>query len=156
MNAFSQWLAPDVLRNLGLALSHFIWQGAAIAAIAAAAIALTRSAASRYLIGVAALLVMVAAPVATFMVLRNTPSAANQFANPGAPLTLLASPAAKIAALPNATLRQAPALSASALNWLVDNYQRFSDWQSSAYRVATLLLALDELETKDTPPSQSP
>src|SRR5579863_8466756 len=119
MNAFSQWLAPDVLRNLGLALSHFIWQGAAIAAIAAAAIALTRSAASRYLIGVAALLVMVAAPVATFMVLRNTPSAANQFANPGAPLTLLASPAAKIAVPTNAALSQAPSLSANALNWLV-------------------------------------
>jgi hypothetical protein len=32
MNAFSEWLAPDVLRNLGLSLSHFVWQGAAIAA----------------------------------------------------------------------------------------------------------------------------
>jgi len=33
-----------------------------------------------------------------------------------------------------------------AFNWLVDNFQRFADWQSSAHRVATLLLALDELE----------
>jgi len=36
-----------------------------------------------------------------------------------------------------------------AFNWLVDNYQRFADWRSSAHRVATLLLALDELEAKD-------
>ncbi len=33
-----------------------------------------------------------------------------------------------------------------AFNWLVDNYQRFADWRSSAHRVATLLLALDALE----------
>lgn len=42
-----------------------------------------------------------------------------------------------------------------AFNWLVDNYQRFSDWRSSAHRVATLLVALDELEEQtDSPPSQ--
>jgi ABC-type uncharacterized transport system fused permease/ATPase subunit len=34
----------------------------------------------------------------------------------------------------------------SAFNWLVDNFQRFSDWRSSAHRVATLLHALDELK----------
>ena len=120
MNAFSQWLAPDVLRNLGLALSHFIWQGAAIAAISAAAIAVGRSASSRYLIGVAALLGMVAAPVATFMLLRNTPSAALQVANHNAPITLsLGNRAAQIAVLPNAALTKAPPLSANALNWLV-------------------------------------
>jgi len=36
-----------------------------------------------------------------------------------------------------------------AFNWLVDNYQRLADWQSSAHRVATLLVALDELEAKE-------
>ncbi len=33
-----------------------------------------------------------------------------------------------------------------AFNWLVDNYQRLADWRSSVYRVATLLVALDELK----------
>ena len=37
----------------------------------------------------------------------------------------------------------------SAFNWLVDNYQRFADWQSSTHRVATLLLAIDELEANE-------
>lgn len=32
-----------------------------------------------------------------------------------------------------------------AFNWLVDNYQRLADWISSVDRVATFLLALDEL-----------
>ena len=72
MNAFSQWLAPDVLRNLGLALSHFIWQGAAIAALAAAGIAFARKASVRYTIGVTALAFMFAAPVITFLVLNNS------------------------------------------------------------------------------------
>jgi ABC-type uncharacterized transport system fused permease/ATPase subunit len=34
----------------------------------------------------------------------------------------------------------------SAFNWLVDNYQRLSDWRSSVRRVATLLFAVDALE----------
>ena len=38
-----------------------------------------------------------------------------------------------------------------AFNWLVDNYQRLADWRSSAHRVATLLIALDELAARETP-----
>jgi ABC-type uncharacterized transport system fused permease/ATPase subunit len=33
----------------------------------------------------------------------------------------------------------------SALNWVVDNFQRMSDWRSSANRIAVLLLAIDDL-----------
>jgi putative ATP-binding cassette transporter len=33
-----------------------------------------------------------------------------------------------------------------ALNWLVDNFQRFSDWRAATNRVAALLLALDQIE----------
>lgn len=42
----------------------------------------------------------------------------------------------------------------SAFNWLVDNYQRVADWRSSVHRVATLLIALDNLQAKEaeTPP----
>ena len=58
MNAFLQWLAPDVLRALGLTLSHFLWQGAAIAALAAGATAAASKASSRYVIAVAALFVL--------------------------------------------------------------------------------------------------
>ncbi len=36
-----------------------------------------------------------------------------------------------------------------AFNWLVDNYQRLSDWRSAANRVAALLLAFDELARSD-------
>jgi ABC-type uncharacterized transport system fused permease/ATPase subunit len=36
-----------------------------------------------------------------------------------------------------------------AFNWLVDNYQRLADWRSSVHRVATLLVALDEIKAKE-------
>ena len=47
----------------------------------------------------------------------------------------------------------------TAFNWLVDNYGRLSDWRSAANRVASLLLALDEverLEREKPAPSESP
>jgi putative ATP-binding cassette transporter len=43
-----------------------------------------------------------------------------------------------------------------AFNWLVDNYQRLADWRSSAHRIATLLIALDELEAAEPPESPPP
>ena len=36
-----------------------------------------------------------------------------------------------------------------AFNWVVDNYQRLADWRSSAHRVATLLMALDEIQANE-------
>jgi beta-lactamase regulating signal transducer with metallopeptidase domain len=71
MNAATNLLAPDVLRTLGLALLHFIWQGAAIAVLAAAVTALFRQAAVRYALLVAALILMITAPVITFFTLRD-------------------------------------------------------------------------------------
>jgi vitamin B12/bleomycin/antimicrobial peptide transport system ATP-binding/permease protein len=45
----------------------------------------------------------------------------------------------------------------AAFNWIVDNYQRLADWRSSAYRVATLLQALDDVDRiESTAPSLGP
>jgi vitamin B12/bleomycin/antimicrobial peptide transport system ATP-binding/permease protein len=45
----------------------------------------------------------------------------------------------------------------SAFNWIVDNYQRLADWHSAAYRVATLLQALDDVDRLDsTAPAPGP
>src|SRR6266436_2916497 len=46
-----------------------------------------------------------------------------------------------------------------ALNWLVDNFQRFSDWRAATNRVAALLLALDQVESgheASAPPTAGP
>ena len=34
----------------------------------------------------------------------------------------------------------------SAFNWITDNYGRLAEWTSSANRVASLLLALDQID----------
>jgi bla regulator protein blaR1 len=120
MNAFSQWLAPDVLRNLGLALSHFVWQGAAIAALAAASIAFARKASARYAIGVAALCLMLAAPVATFLVLDNSDSA--PASTPDLALTVATQTAANLSAHPAMLVPPAkPTVprNITAMKWLV-------------------------------------
>ena len=66
------------LRLLALSLLHFLWQGAALAALAYVAMAVCRSAAVRYTVGVATLGLMLATPVLTFVVLRSeeTPTSA--------------------------------------------------------------------------------
>jgi putative ATP-binding cassette transporter len=43
-----------------------------------------------------------------------------------------------------------------AFNWLVDNYQRLSEWRAAADRVAVLLLALDRIKQSEPPRPNAP
>jgi beta-lactamase regulating signal transducer with metallopeptidase domain len=65
MSTLMNWLSPSVMQSLGWALLHFLWQGTALAAVAAAAMALCRRASARYLVGVVSLALMLLAPLAT-------------------------------------------------------------------------------------------
>ena len=76
MNAFAEWFTPDVLRTLGLSLLHFLWQGAALAALSAAALAVVRNASARYAVGVVTMVLMLAAPAITFVTLHDVAPAA--------------------------------------------------------------------------------
>ena len=67
MNLLASLLSPASLRLIALALLHFLWQGAALAALAYASMALCRSASARYVLAVGVLVLMAAAPVATFV-----------------------------------------------------------------------------------------
>jgi beta-lactamase regulating signal transducer with metallopeptidase domain len=80
MTALTQWLSPHILHALGWALLHFVWQGAALATLAAMAMAVCRNASARYCIGVAALALMLAVPVATFFMEASTPHPQSQLA----------------------------------------------------------------------------
>jgi beta-lactamase regulating signal transducer with metallopeptidase domain len=70
MNHLVDWLTPATSRLLALALLHFLWQGAALAALAYVVMAVCRRAATRYVAGVVILVLMVSAPVATFFLLQ--------------------------------------------------------------------------------------
>jgi len=65
------WLSPTAMQSLGWALLHFLWQGTALAALAAAAMALCRRASSRYALAVSALALMLLAPLATFFYVQQ-------------------------------------------------------------------------------------
>jgi beta-lactamase regulating signal transducer with metallopeptidase domain len=66
MILLTNWLSPNILRSLGWALLHFLWQGTALAALAAAGMTLCRRASARYALAVSVLVLMFVAPVATF------------------------------------------------------------------------------------------
>lgn len=58
-------LSPSLMYAMGWALLHFLWQGTALAALAAVAMALCRRASVRYLVAVGVLVLMFLAPLAT-------------------------------------------------------------------------------------------
>jgi len=66
------WVSPSQMQSLGWALLHFLWQGTALAAVAAAAMALCRRSSARYLVGLGALILMLLAPVAHFSSIRSS------------------------------------------------------------------------------------
>lgn len=116
MTALMNWISPSAMHALGWALLHFLWQGTALAALAAVAIALCRRTSSRYLIGVAMLALMLLAPLATFFLYLPQHSA-----NPAgpSPLAVVARPIAK--SLPPVSSRLAnTSPSLDAIPWLVE------------------------------------
>jgi beta-lactamase regulating signal transducer with metallopeptidase domain len=69
MTGLTNWLSPEMMHSLGWTLLHFLWQGTAIAALAAVLMSVCRRASARYVLAVGALALMLIAPVATFFLL---------------------------------------------------------------------------------------
>jgi len=100
MTALSHWISPSTMQSLGWALLHFLWQGTALAALAAALMALCRRTSMRYIVGVTMLALMLASPVATFVFYAQEHAAAAPARHPSS-VTAFAWPAVKhIAARP--------------------------------------------------------
>src|SRR6266852_30689 len=114
----TNWLSPTAMHSMGWTLVHFLWQGTALAALAAATMALCRRASARYLIGVVTLVMMLAAPVATLFLLNQAGSIAAEKPSPRladvqTARTLIVTPGAK----------PAPSNSSpDALPWLVETW----------------------------------
>ena len=71
MTNLSSWISPELMRAFGWTLLHFLWQGAGLAALFAAANAVCRRATTRYALAVLTLTLMMAAPVITFIGMRQ-------------------------------------------------------------------------------------
>jgi len=81
MNSLT-WSSPSTLHPLGWALLHFLWQGTALAALAAVAMTVCRRASTRYAVAVVALCLMFVAPVSTFLLLVHSPADAGVHSYP--------------------------------------------------------------------------
>lgn len=76
MTTLADGISPELLKALGWTLLHFVWQGAALAAVFAVANTLCRRATTRYALAVITLALMMAAPLITFRSLmrQNDPA----------------------------------------------------------------------------------
>ncbi len=121
MSYFANWVSPEVLRTLGWSLLHFLWQGAALAALFAVAVTACRSAAARYALAVGALVLMMASPVITLMWLHQE---ANPAVRPGAqaslPLIGRAGQRATAVTTTSAPAAEFPSETPAAMLWLVE------------------------------------
>jgi beta-lactamase regulating signal transducer with metallopeptidase domain len=71
MATLSSWLSAEVMHALGWALIHSLWQCLGLAALAAVLMAFSRRPSIRYLVATGTLVLMLAAPAATFFVLMR-------------------------------------------------------------------------------------
>lgn len=109
----AEWFSPELLRPLGLALLHFLWQGAALGALAALAMSLTKRASARYVTGVALMMAMAASPLATFVFLKRQALPVDSTA---APTAIVNSQQVSVTQIAHRASVQKPSKSATALS----------------------------------------
>ena len=116
ITAIPHWLSPHAMHALGWSLLHFLWQGTALAALAAVLMALFQRSSARYVVGVSVLVLMSLAPLATFSYLQHADVPSNT--RNSTPLVSAAWPLATSTSptIPSQTLRVS---SSDAIAWLV-------------------------------------
>ena len=110
MTTLAHGISPALLQALGWTLLHFVWQGAALAAIFAVANTICRQATTRYALAVITLVLMMAAPVITFTELTQQKDPAVRYGAQGASASA-AKPVqgVSVAARPSAPAPETPA-----------------------------------------------
>jgi beta-lactamase regulating signal transducer with metallopeptidase domain len=115
MNFLAHLLSPETMRIVALTLLHFLWQGAALAAVAYVSLSLLRNSSTRYAFLVGLLVLMLASPVATFLILNSQATAT---ASTGPNVTTFAV-ASKTSAHPVATTHRPTAPSRTAPDYFI-------------------------------------
>ena len=119
MTTLTNWISAETMQSLGWALLHFLWQGTALAALAAAAMAVFRKPSARYLIGIIALGLMLVGPIATFVFYSQARSNIPEPVN-SSPLAAAAWPSARGNTAASGTTPRVQIRSFDALPWLVE------------------------------------
>ncbi len=121
MRILAHGISPELLQALGWTLLHFVWQGAALAALFAVTNALCRRATTRYALAVIALALMMAAPLITLAGLMRQKDPAVGYGAPGASaLAVKPVEGVSVAAGPGAPAPEAPAPQPAGILWCVE------------------------------------
>jgi len=121
MRILAHGISPELLQALGWTLLHFVWQGAALAALFAVTNALCRRATTRYALAVIALALMMAAPLITLAGLMRQKDPAVGHGAPGASaLAVKPVEGVSVAAGPGAPAPEAPAPQPAGILWCVE------------------------------------
>ncbi|PYT96327.1 MAG: hypothetical protein DMG38_24385 [Acidobacteria bacterium] len=114
-------ISAELLQALGWTLLHFIWQGAALAALLAMANAVCRRATTRYAFAVITLALMMAAPLVTFTSLIGQKYPAVRFGARGA-LAIAVKPVqgVSVTARPSAPPPETVAIQPAGVLWFVE------------------------------------
>ena len=91
MSFLAHWFTPEIMQTLSWTLLHFLWQGAALAALLWLLMTTLRDARVRYAVSVIVLLLMVSAPAVTYVELSfsntsETETSGSWLANSGSKL----------------------------------------------------------------------
>jgi beta-lactamase regulating signal transducer with metallopeptidase domain len=117
MERLHSWISPAITHALGWALIHSLWQCVGIAALAALLMAFSRRSSFRYLVAVGALALIIAAPIATFIVLMRPAVPVQAVLGPSPSPLIAAAPATAdaypVAVLSSASSRAVAAITAS-------------------------------------------
>jgi beta-lactamase regulating signal transducer with metallopeptidase domain/uncharacterized protein YnzC (UPF0291/DUF896 family) len=120
MTTLMNWFSPSAMQSLGWALLHFLWQGTALAAVAAPAMTLCRRASPRYLLGVGVLVLMLLAPLTTFLFYSQQHSSEAEIAR-SSPLAAAAWSTARVRTAASGSAQPSSLVpSLDALRWLVE------------------------------------
>ena len=119
MTNLTSWISPHTMEALGWALVHFLWQGAALAALAASLMAAVRRPTVRYSIGVFTLGIMLLAPMATFF-FYSQPRLNSVEAVRTSPPRTASLPLHRAKAQTNNTAQPSNTFSLNAFPWLVE------------------------------------
>src|SRR5215469_5166318 len=135
MRNLAPGISPELLQALGWTLLHFVWQGAALAAIFAVVNAVYRRATTRYALAVITLVLMMAAPVVTF----GAPGASAIAARPVQGVS--------VAARPGAPEPETPGNPPAGMLWFVEAW--FLGVVLLSLRTAGGLFLIDRMRRKE-------
>ncbi|HVH71152.1 MAG TPA: M56 family metallopeptidase [Candidatus Dormibacteraeota bacterium] len=151
MTTLAHGISPEALNALGWTLLHFVWQGAALAALFAVANTICRPSATRYGLAVITLGLMMAAPVVTFTALTPQKDPALRYGAEGAFASAVKPvEGVSVTARPSAPVEEIPVNQPTGIVWFVEAW--FLGVVLLSLRTAGGLFLIERMRRKEIKP----